>query len=159
MAKQTGRIPTGSTIAYTHQRYTIVVIRKFFLATLCLLASCNEPYCVNTNPVFDKAAIDGPEYNRELLKVLEQQDSDAVRYWVNRYIAINNKHYMEANVHGKDLCTKMVFEIGSVKRLEHFITIAGESYSGAELKGVTYRVDSAGGSVHFAMTGLTRIID
>lgn len=136
-------------------------MKKFSLALILLLplASCDERRCVNTNPVFDKSPIDGPQYNRELLKVLQQQGGDGVRYWVSRYIAINNKHYMEVNVHGDNLCAKMIFGIGGVKRLDNFITIAGESYSGAELKGVTYSVDSADGGVHFVMTGLTRIID
>lgn len=136
-----------------------MIWRLSILAISGLFAGCEEPHCTNTNPAFDQYPLDGREYNAELLSQLQQQDTAALRYWVNRYIAMNNKHYAEVNVHGKDLCTKMVFEIGGVRGLENFITIGGESYSGAELKGVTYKVDSADESVHFVMTGLTRIID
>ncbi|MBX2905449.1 MAG: hypothetical protein KF744_05385 [Taibaiella sp.] len=124
-----------------------------------LLASCGEPQCTNTNSVFDKYPVDGKEYNAELLRVLQHQDGYNLSFWINRYISVNNRHYMQVKVHGDDLCANMVFEIGGVKRLENFITIAGKSYSGAELKGVTYTVDSIGGSIHFVMTGLTRVID
>lgn len=134
---------------------------KIVLSVLCtlLLASCGEPQCTNTNKVFDKYPVDGKEYNAELLKALQHQDGNNLSFWIDRYISLNNRHYMQVEVHGDSLCMKMVFEIGRVDRLEHYILVTGRGYSGAELKGVTYTVDSANGSIHFVMTGLTHIID
>lgn len=136
-------------------------MRKIFASVLCLLllASCGEPQCANTNKVFDKYPVDGKKYNAELLKALQHQDDNNLSFWIDRYISLNNKHYMQVKVHGDSLCAKMVLEIGSAPSLEHYILVTGQGYSGAELKGVTFTSDSSNGSIHFVMTGLTRIID
>lgn len=136
---------------------------RFFSACvivlLCVLASCDRSECTNTNPVFDKYPSGAPQYNAELVRALAVADSTHLTWWIDRYMCINNRHYMEAYVQGGGLCAKMILEIGGVKRLDNFITIGGESYSGAEMTGMHYRVDTTGGKVSFVMTGLEHIID
>jgi hypothetical protein len=133
--------------------------RLSILAISGLFAGCDDPHCTNTNPIFDKYPLDSKEYNAELLKALNKEDGNELSFWINRYISVKDRHYMSVNAHGNRLCTEMIFEIGRVDRLEHYILVTGRGYSGAELKGVNYTPDSSNGSVHFVMTGLTRIID
>ena len=109
---------------------------------LCFVASCGRPQCKNTDPVFAGSAPDTKEYKQELVKQLKASDAAGLHYWIDNYLEKDGKMYMGIYIQGNGLCAKGILDITNKSRLDNFTQAKGKSYSGAELRGLTYSIDA-----------------
>lgn len=121
------------------------------------------PHCKNTNPVFDKYPIASKEYKAELVRQLNRQAPGKTRFWIDNYIEENGRKYMGMFVQGEGLCAKGILDITDSTaggfRIKHYKDIKGGGFSGAELDGLNYRIDSSTGNYNFVLTDVAHIID
>lgn len=129
------------------------------LVVTTLLFSCNKPNCANTNPVFDKYPPQANEYKAELIKQLNSTDRKKISYWIDGDTVINGAAYMRMFLQGGGLCARGVFDITNAKGLNNFKKVKGVGYSGGELKGFKYTIDSAGGNYRFVFEEVAWIAD
>ena len=138
---------------------------KYFCLFLLLAASlysCDRPQCKNTNPVFDKYGFEQREYKAELIKQLKVVDNNKLTYWIDQYVEREGKQFMSLYIQGGDLCAKGIFDITNVppgNRLQFYKQKKGGGFSGAELRGLTYRIDSSNGDYQFIYETVEHIID
>ena len=153
------RIDRYFTILRYKGRYHHMKILILPISILCLLASCNMPECANKNMVFDKYPPEAREYKAELIKQIQAADKSDLRFWINKYLKTDSTEYMLVDIQATNLCAKGIFDISSAKSLEQYKSVGGVSYSGAELSGLKYRIDSTNGTYHFIFDDVARIID
>ncbi len=135
----------------------------FFVAVVVSISSCDRPACKNNNPVFDRFAVGSREYKAELIRQLKAQPAGKTRYWIDNYIEANGRVYIGMYVQGPGLCAKGILDItdtvaGGV-RIKRYKEVKGGGFSGAELDGLKYSIDSAGGDYNFVLSDLEHIID
>lgn len=124
-----------------------------------LLFGCNREQCRNTQAVFDEYSPGDNEYKRELVKQLERTAYRNVTYTIAGIEQSWNRQYMKVVVAGDQLCATMMLDITGSIRLSNFVRVGGVSYSGSELKGLVYRIDSAGGDYQFHFIDVSKIVD
>lgn len=138
--------------------------RTFLLSLLLIttFTACDRPECKNNNPVFDKYTPEQREYKAELIKQLKATKSNTLRFWIDQYIAREGRTFMSVYVQGDGLCAKGILDITDVptgNRLQYYKQVGGGGYSGAELDGLKFRIDSSNGDYQFIYENVKRIID
>jgi hypothetical protein len=126
------------------------------------IISCDRPTCTNTNRVFDQNPPASKEYKRELARSINTAGHNNVRYWIDEYMEKEGKTLMTIYIQGHGLCAKGILDITNSNgnsRLQHYKEVKGGSYSGAELSGLTYDIDSSHGDYNFIFRDVQRIID
>jgi len=126
---------------------------------LLCVTSCDRPECKSTNPRFNEYPPTANEYKAELIKKLQTINLKEAAYWIDKYYIRENTEYMTVFVQGDGLCAKMLLNINNGTKLEHYKKVKGVSYSGAELTGLKYRIDSANNTYSFVYEDHSRIID
>lgn len=112
------------------------------LALLVLTVSCDRPVCKSPNTVFDRYSPDTKEYKDELAKQLKHVDESKLTYWMDTYQHRDKIQSLRAHIEGEGLCAKIVLSIkDSVKGIEGIIRNKGMGYSGAELKGIKFKIN------------------
>jgi hypothetical protein len=132
-------------------------IMVLFASLICVLASCDRPECKNANPVFDQYAPDTKQYKAELIKQINAHKE--LRYWIDQYVKKDGELYMSIFIQGDGVCAKGLMDITSGKGLENYKGMKGLSYSGAELKGLKYRIDTAAGGYSLVFESVDWIAD
>lgn len=127
------------------------------LLGVLLFAACSQP-CRNANPIFDSLPPGNKAYKAELVKVLNSAATPP-HYYIEGYEQRWNRQYMEVKVQGANYCARMELQIDNNRRLHNFIQVKGVSYKGAALKGLQYRIDSAGGNYSFYFLDVDQIVD
>ncbi len=117
---------------------------------ICLFVCCGHKHtCNNTNAIFSQHSFDDNEYKLELMRQLGMRDPASIHYYADKYIERAHKPFMIVDVQGDSLCAKMIVDIKNENKLPDYKTARGLSYSGAEITGFQYAVDSAYGSCNF----------
>lgn len=107
---------------------------KFTLAIvsfLILASSCDRSLCVSENEVFKTNDPQSQTYKTELAEVLFNAPHPDIRYWLNRYVEIEDHPYLELFVQDKTVCAKVMMRMDHRGRLEDIKRTKGESYHGA----------------------------
>ncbi len=129
----------------------------------CLLfitvAGCGKDACDNHNPVFEKYGPTDNKYKKALVRYINGIDPEQLSYYIEGYEKSWDKQFMRVRVAGSDLCAVMILDITDSRRLENFIKVGGISYSGAELSGLIYRIDSTDGAYQFHFIDVNKITD
>ena len=146
---------TSRNVAYLAVRYqqklSLMKLAIIFICLAFLLASCHHKHraCANTNPVFTQYSPDDREYKAELIRQLSKRDPSRIHYFIEKYLVRARKPFMMVEVEGDSLCAKMMLDIKNENKMQDFKTVAGLSYTGAELIGLQYAIDSSYGSYNF----------
>jgi hypothetical protein len=111
--------------------------------------SCQKHKCTSTNPVFAQYSPNDNEYKQELIRQLKQRDPAAVHYYIEKYIERNKKPWMIVSIESEGLCAKGVIDIKNENKLKEFKNVKGLSYTGAEIVGMQYFIDSANWGYNF----------
>ncbi|MBS1773727.1 MAG: hypothetical protein JST82_12785 [Bacteroidetes bacterium] len=115
--------------------------------------------CHNTNPIFDKYPIDSKEYTDELVTQISKSSLSTFEYCIEDYEAKNGKEYMLVRIQNDSVCAKMYLDVTNSNRMENFRKLKGKSYSGAELRGLTFQIQKDSSGHHFIFDDVKRIID
>ena len=120
-----------------------------FICLAFFFVSCHRHKCNNTNPIFDQYSPNDNEYKVELIKQLKQRDPATVHYYINRYIERNGNPFMTVVIQADGLCARGILDIKNENKLREYKNVKGLTYSGAEIIGLQYFIDSANGSYNF----------
>jgi len=136
-------------------------IKIIFVTVISLLASCDRPECKNTNPILLRYQPSEPEYKAELAKQLAAMPTADLTFWIRKCIDTGDKTWMSINIQGNNLFAEGLLDIteDKHKRLAHYKEVKGVGYTGAELKGLHYTVDSANGSYNLKFVDVLSIAD
>ena len=124
-----------------------------------LLYSCDMPHCNNTNHIFNKYSPYDNEYKAELARQISTIGRDNIKYWIDKYSVRDRVEYMSVFIQADGLCAVGIFDITSDSKMEYFKKVKGLGYSGAGLKGLKYRIDSANGNYNFVYEDVSLLID
>ena len=140
-------------------------LNKLALPVVCLtlLYGCDRPKCTNTNPVFDRFSPETKAYKAELVKQLNNSNETKTSYWIEQYVEAEGRIFMSIYVQGEGLCAKTRLDITDTanggSQIRGYKKIKGGGFSGAELSGLTYSIDSSTGDYNFILTDVAHIID
>jgi hypothetical protein len=123
--------------------------RAIFICLAFMLAACGKHKCANTNPVFAQYSPNDNEYKAELIRQLKQRDAATIHYYIDKYTERNGKPFMFILIEGDGLCAKGIIDIKNENKLKEFKNVKGLSYSGAEITGFQYFIDSANWGYNF----------
>lgn len=123
--------------------------RILFLLPILAIAACDRPKCTNDNPVFEEYGPKSNEYKGELVKQLQTRHFEGVRYWVDKYVEIDGKPFMTVFIQADGLCAQGYLDIKNPNKLPQYKNVKGISYSGAEIKGLQYKIDTIDGKIVF----------
>jgi len=129
------------------------------LSLTFLITSCDRPECKSNDPVFDKYTPETKEYKVELIRHLNAAGYSNVNYWIDKYIAVDGVEYMSVFIQGRGLCAKAILNISNGTGLEQYKKVKGGGYSGAGLRRLRYRIDSADGNYNFIFEQVDGIVD
>ncbi len=119
------------------------------ICTIILFGGCDRPKCTNTNPVFEQYAPNSNEYKSELIHQLKLRQPGDVHYWINKYEEIDRKPFMTIYIQADGLCAEGYLDIKNPNKLQKYKNVKGISYSGAELRGLQYAIDTINGKITF----------
>ncbi len=130
------------------------------LGLLLLVSSCDRPACKNTNPIFDNYAADTKEYKDELVEQLTKIDKSKLTYWMDFYQENNNREYIHAHMQSDELCATIILTVNeSNKGIEGLLQSKGGGYSGAQLKGLKYKIQQDSTATDFIFQEVSAIAD
>ncbi|MDY0282023.1 MAG: hypothetical protein RBR35_15840 [Salinivirgaceae bacterium] len=138
--------------------------QKTKLMTLILLViltavSCDRPNCHNKNPIFEKYEISSVDYKTELIQQIEKIGQQNLTFWFESYIKENEKEYIIVNIQHDSLCAKGKILVNDWNKIEGIRRTNGQSYSGAELQGLTFNVEKDSNKIELVYNDLIRIVD
>jgi hypothetical protein len=122
-----------------------------FISSICLF-SCGHhtrPECKNDNPAFDLYDPISNDYKRELATQLQSRDKHSIHYWIDKYIEIDKKPFMTVYVQAEGLCAKAYIDIKNPNKMQKFKNVKGISYTGKEIIGFQYAIDTVDGKILF----------
>ncbi len=125
---------------------------------MMVLSSCNHQTCGNSSPELDKGLPTTKEYKIELARQIKRA-GNSVSYWIGCYVREKNKDYILVFVQGKGLCAKAYLDVTNNPRMEQFVKVQGRSYSGAELSGLKFKIDSSANNYEFIFEDVDWIVD
>jgi hypothetical protein len=114
--------------------------RILIIPCILLMTSCDKPACNNQNAVFNSSTAGSIPYNSELVKQLQTQRKDDIKYYIRKYEARGNKEFMHVEVQAKAMCAVAFMDITGNERLENYRRVKGMSYQNAGLAGLKYRI-------------------
>jgi hypothetical protein len=121
--------------------------------------SCNRPTCNNKNPIFDKYEIKSKAYKIELIQQIEAIGQQNLRYWFESYLIENEKEYIRVNIQNDSLCAKGQILVNDWHKIEGIKRTKGKGYSGAELIGLTFKIEKDSNTIDIVYKDLIKIID
>jgi len=129
---------------------------NFFLLLLIIVFanSCDRPQCKNTNPLFDQFTPATREYKDELAKQMKVVGLENLKYWFDKSQESSEKELYELYIQGDGLCAKIIVENKSNRK-----KLGNGGYRGAELKGVTIKIEEDSTGTNFILENIDRIID
>ena len=116
--------------------------------TICSCGS-DKPECHNYNSRFERYGPKSNEYKAELARQLQLRNFQNMRYFIDKYEEIEGKPFMTVDIIGEDLCAKAYIDIKNPNKMQKFKNVKGISYSGAELIGFQYKIDTVEGKILF----------
>jgi hypothetical protein len=121
-----------------------------YFSLLFLFIACKHATtCTNTNPVFDEYDPSDKEYKTELIKQIQQRNPANVHYYVDKYIEQGRKPFMTINIEAEGLCARSILDLKNPNKLKEYKNVKGLTYSGAEIQGLKYQIDSTKGNFNF----------
>jgi len=126
---------------------------------LIFLASCDRPDCKNTNSIFDSNGVETNMYKQELIKEMHRIGKNNLTYWVSSYTEQNGKEFITVNIQGDGLCAKGLLQVNDWNIIEGIKKTKGDSYIGAQLKGLTFDIITNGESIDFIYKNIVSIVD
>lgn len=130
-----------------------------FMSLIFTLISCDRSDCSNQNPIFDQYGMNDEEYQTELVRQIEIVGQNNLNYWLDSYVKENNEEFLIVNVQHDSFCAKGKVLVNDWKKLEGIKRTKGESYEGAELKGLAFAIEREADKTTLVYTDLNRIID
>jgi hypothetical protein len=131
----------------------------FFVAIAGLMFSCDRPECKNANPIFDNYSPVTNQYKDELARQLQMPEQEDLTYWLDKYESIGDKEYILVYIQGGELCAKGLVLVNNWSKLEGIRRTKGESYHGAELRGLEIDIRRDEQTSELIFNDLDRIID
>lgn len=121
------------------------------LSLILIISSCgnDKPECHNYNPRFERYGPKSNEYKAELARQLQLRNFQNIRYFIDKYEEIDGKPFMTVDIIGDELCAKAYIDIKNPNKMQKFKNVKGISYSGAELAGFQYKIDTVDGKILF----------
>lgn len=109
-----------------------------FLNFFCVFYSCDNADCVNDNPIFEQYSIESIEYQKELVRQLQESNPDDLKFWLEGYTETGGKNYLRLKIHGRTICAVGLFLADGAYGVDQVLKNKGVGYSGARLLGVEY---------------------
>jgi hypothetical protein len=109
-----------------------------FLNFFWIFYSCDNTDCVNDNPIFEQYSIESIEYQKELVRQLQESNPDDLKFWLEGYTETGGKNYLRLKIHGRTICAVGLFLADGTYRVDQVLKNKGVGYSGARLLGVEY---------------------
>lgn len=137
-------------------------IHLFFIVTSILsvvVSACDKPECTNTNPIFDKNQPESRIYQDELAFQIQKTGTEYLSYWFRNYENQNGNELLYFSVQGDSLCATMILEVRDWSNLSDLREKKGESYRGAEFRGLKFDIEQDSLSTRFIYKGQLEIID
>jgi len=127
--------------------------------SLLIIASCDQPACRRSSPLFDQFTPDKPVYKAELARQIRRVGPENLRFWFDSYVKREGHEHIIADVQGPGICAKAELLVTDWEGIQGLRGAAPSGYRGAELKGLKMAVEGDGDGVIFLYQGLERIVD
>lgn len=133
---------------------------SILLSSLTLLSACDKPNCEVTNPIFAQYSPESIEYQDELVRLLEESNPEKLSYWFDEYVVLEGQEYLKVSVRGSEICAEGILAVEKWDdKIKGIKRTRGESYRGAELRGLTFNIEYDTGNPILVYNNLDRIID
>ncbi|MBK7212399.1 MAG: hypothetical protein IPH88_03670 [Bacteroidales bacterium] len=124
-----------------------------------LVSACDKPECTNTNPVFNQNQPESKIYQDELASQIQKAGQESLSYWFSNYENQNGNELLYFSVQGDSICATMILEVRDWSNLSDLREKKGESYRGAEFRGLKFDIEKDSLSTRFIYKGQLEIID
>ena len=133
----------------------------FALIALCTMSACMMDASCPNNEVFKKYTPDSREYKAELVRQLQNFNTEKLNYYIENYSELENKQYLLVVINDDKLCALIKMDITNCDndKLWWVKDKKGKGYSGAGLHRPKFRIDSTDGDYKFILDDLRRISD
>jgi hypothetical protein len=145
------------------------MLKTAFILICVGLSACNntveddgKPDFVETNrasnTLFNKFPPTSKEYKNELAKRIKSHP-EQMTYIFDSYFQENGREYLQVQVEGGDFKAKGLILVNSWHKLEGIKRTKGQSYSGAELKGLQLNIIPSAWGADLIYKDLEEIVD
>lgn len=142
---------------------SVITMRNYSATLVSILiiglSSCDRPVCKNQDPVFERSSYDSKEYKQELADRIDELGMDKLNYWFDGFVQLNGNEYILVNIQDDTLCATGMIQVKDWSKMEDIKRTKGASYSGAELKGLSFDMIRSSEGVEFVYRSLDQIVD
>lgn len=126
---------------------------------LCItLTACNNVQKDTSNSVFAKFSPETREYKNELAAKLRSNPTE-LHYRFNKLVENHGKEYLDIEVKGDDFKATALVLVNKWKKLEGIKRTKGQSYFGAELRGLKLDIEEHPSGANLVYNDLEKIVD
>lgn len=126
----------------------------------CVIISCNQEECNNTNPIFDQTLPENNDYKKELAIQLSLTNKEKLTYFLEGYQEKNGQRYLYVAIKGDSLCAKGILSVPKEEpKLKGILKNKGKGYIGAELKNLSFKIHQDSSNINFIFKDVESIID
>ena len=130
------------------------------LLIFCVVVStaCNNVNNNTSNAVFAKYSPTTKEYKNELATKLKS-NPEGLLFTFNKFVENDGKEYLDIQVRGDDFEATGLVLVNNWHKLEGIRRTKGQSYAGAELRGLTLDIQENPSGANLVYHDLEKIVD
>lgn len=128
------------------------------ISCVIALAACNNVKDDTSNSVFEKFSPATKEYKNELATKLKSNPAE-LHYTFNKLVENDGKEYLDIEVKGDDFKATGLVLVNNWRKLEGIKRTKGQSYSGAELRGLKLDIEEHSSGANLVYNDLEKIVD
>lgn len=128
------------------------------ISCIVALTACNNVKDNTSNSVFEKYSPWTKEYKNELATKLKS-NPEGLLYTFNKFVENDGKEYLDIKVKGDDFVATGLVLVNNWNKIEGIKKTKGQSYSGAELRGLKLDIQETSSGANFVYNDLEKIVD
>jgi len=133
-------------------------LKTTLISCIVALTACNNVKDNTSNSVFEKFSPSTKEYKNELATKLKLNPKGLL-YTLNKFVENDGKEYLDIKVKGDDFEATGLVLVNNWNKLEGIKRTKGQSYGGAELKGLKLDIQENSSGANLVYNDLEKIVD
>ena len=139
-------------------RMKLSILKITLFSCILTLTACDNAKEGTSNSVFEKFSPTTKEYKNELATKLKS-NPQGLHYTFNKFVENNGKEYLDIQVKGNDFKATALVLVNNWNKIEGIKRTKGQSYSGAELKGLKLDIEENATGSNLVYNDLEKIVD
>ena len=129
-----------------------------FISCIVALTACTNVKDDTSNSVFKQFSPTTKEYKNELAAKLKSNPTE-LHYTFNKLVEKDGKEYLDIEVKGDDFKAIGHVLVNNWRKLEGIKRTKGQSYSGAELRGLKLDIEEHSSGANLIYNDVEKIVD